>query len=47
MVETMSDYEMSDPSNEGTKLGPMQGVHARDERRLLVALFIREALIPF
>ena len=31
MVEAMRGYEMGDPTKEGTKLGPMQSVHARDE----------------
>ena len=31
MVEAMRAYEMGDPTKEGTKLGPMQSVHARDE----------------
>jgi succinate-semialdehyde dehydrogenase/glutarate-semialdehyde dehydrogenase len=31
LVEAMSGYEMGDPASEGTKLGPMQSVKARDE----------------
>jgi succinate-semialdehyde dehydrogenase/glutarate-semialdehyde dehydrogenase len=31
MVDAMRGYEMGDPTKEGTKLGPMQSVHARDE----------------
>jgi succinate-semialdehyde dehydrogenase/glutarate-semialdehyde dehydrogenase len=31
LVEAMRGYEMGDPAKEGTKLGPMQSVHARDE----------------
>jgi succinate-semialdehyde dehydrogenase/glutarate-semialdehyde dehydrogenase len=31
MVEVMRGYEMGDPAKEGTKLGPMQSVKARDE----------------
>jgi succinate-semialdehyde dehydrogenase/glutarate-semialdehyde dehydrogenase len=31
MVEAMRGYEMGDPTREGTKLGPMQSVKARDE----------------
>jgi len=31
MVEAMRGYEMGDPTKEGTKLGPMVGVKARDE----------------
>ena len=31
LVEAMRPYEMSDPTKEGTKLGPMQSVGARDE----------------
>ncbi len=31
LVEAMSGYEMGDPLNEKTKLGPMQSVKARDE----------------
>jgi succinate-semialdehyde dehydrogenase/glutarate-semialdehyde dehydrogenase len=31
MVDAMRSYEMGDPRNEGTKLGPMQSVHARGE----------------
>jgi succinate-semialdehyde dehydrogenase/glutarate-semialdehyde dehydrogenase len=30
MVRAMSDYEMGDPRKEGTKLGPMQSLKARD-----------------
>jgi succinate-semialdehyde dehydrogenase/glutarate-semialdehyde dehydrogenase len=31
MVDAMRDYEMGDPAKEGTKLGPMVSVKARDE----------------
>ncbi|MEA3080498.1 MAG: succinate-semialdehyde dehydrogenase / glutarate-semialdehyde dehydrogenase [Sphingomonadales bacterium] len=31
LVEAMRGYEMGDPTREGTKLGPMQSVKARDE----------------
>jgi succinate-semialdehyde dehydrogenase/glutarate-semialdehyde dehydrogenase len=31
MVEAMRGYEMGDPLQAGTRLGPMQSVHARDE----------------
>ena len=31
MVEAMRGYDMGDPTAEGTKLGPMQSVKARDE----------------
>ena len=31
LVEAMRMYEMGDPAKEGTKLGPMQSVKARDE----------------
>jgi succinate-semialdehyde dehydrogenase/glutarate-semialdehyde dehydrogenase len=31
MVEAMRGYEMGNPGNEGTRLGPMQSVRARDE----------------
>jgi succinate-semialdehyde dehydrogenase/glutarate-semialdehyde dehydrogenase len=31
MVEAMRGYEMGDPNDEATKLGPMQSVKARDE----------------
>ena len=31
LVEAMQAYEMGDPSNEGTKLGPMVSVKARDD----------------
>jgi succinate-semialdehyde dehydrogenase/glutarate-semialdehyde dehydrogenase len=31
MVEAMRGYEIGDPMQEGTKLGPMQSVKARDE----------------
>jgi succinate-semialdehyde dehydrogenase/glutarate-semialdehyde dehydrogenase len=31
LVDAMRGYEMADPSNEDTKLGPMQSVKARDE----------------
>src|SRR4029450_5213371 len=31
MVDAMRAYEMGDPRQEGTKLGPMQSIKARDE----------------
>jgi succinate-semialdehyde dehydrogenase/glutarate-semialdehyde dehydrogenase len=31
MVEAMRSYEMGDPAKDGTRLGPMQSVKARDE----------------
>ena len=31
LVEAMRAYEMGDPRREGTRLGPMQSVNARDE----------------
>ena len=31
MVDEMRGYEMADPAKAGTRLGPMQSVHARDE----------------
>jgi len=31
LVEAMGGYQMGDPGNEGTRLGPMQSVKARDE----------------
>lgn len=31
MVEAMESYAMGDPASEGTKLGPMQSVNARDD----------------
>ena len=31
LVEAMRGYEMGDPSTEGTRLGPMVSVHARDD----------------
>jgi succinate-semialdehyde dehydrogenase/glutarate-semialdehyde dehydrogenase len=31
MVDAMRQYEMGDPRREGTKLGPMQSIKARDE----------------
>jgi succinate-semialdehyde dehydrogenase/glutarate-semialdehyde dehydrogenase len=31
LVEAMRGYEMDDPSKEGTRLGPMQSMKARDE----------------
>ena len=31
MVEAMRAYEMGDPRDDGTKLGPMQSVEARDQ----------------
>ena len=31
LVEAMRRYEMGDPTKEGTKLGPMVSIHARDE----------------
>ena len=36
LIEAMSGYEMADPGKEGTKLGPMQSVKARDEIHMQV-----------
>ena len=41
LVKAMSGYEMGDPRNEGTKLGPMQSVKARDEIHNQVSESIR------
>src|SRR5258708_7247508 len=37
LVEAMRRFEMGDPAKEGTKLGPMQSVRARDEIQRQVA----------
>jgi succinate-semialdehyde dehydrogenase/glutarate-semialdehyde dehydrogenase len=37
MVEAMRGYEMGDPTKDGTKLGPMQSIKARDEIHRQVA----------
>jgi succinate-semialdehyde dehydrogenase / glutarate-semialdehyde dehydrogenase len=42
MVDTMRAYEMGDPAKEGTKLGPMQSVRARDEIHRQVSESIRK-----
>jgi succinate-semialdehyde dehydrogenase/glutarate-semialdehyde dehydrogenase len=42
MVEAMRAYEMADPRQEGTKLGPMQSVKARDEIHEQVSESIRK-----
>ena len=42
MVDAMRNYEMGDPTKEGTKLGPMQSVHARDEIHRQVSESVRK-----
>ena len=42
MVEAMRAYEMGDPAKEGTKLGPMQSVKARDEIHRQVTESVRK-----
>jgi len=42
MVEAMRGYRMGDPAKEGTKLGPMQSLHARDEIHHQVTESIRK-----
>ena len=42
MVDAMRAYEMGDPTKEGTKLGPMQSVHARDEIHRQVSESVRK-----
>jgi succinate-semialdehyde dehydrogenase/glutarate-semialdehyde dehydrogenase len=42
IVDAMRGYEMGDPSREGTKLGPMQSVHARDEVHRQVTESVRK-----
>ena len=42
MVDAMRNYEMGDPTKEGTQLGPMQSVHARDEIHRQVSESVRK-----
>jgi succinate-semialdehyde dehydrogenase/glutarate-semialdehyde dehydrogenase len=42
MVNEMRTYEMGDPRREGTRLGPMQSVHARDEIHRQVTESVRK-----
>jgi succinate-semialdehyde dehydrogenase/glutarate-semialdehyde dehydrogenase len=42
MVDAMRPYEMADPTKEGTKLGPMQSVRARDEIHRQVSESLRK-----
>jgi succinate-semialdehyde dehydrogenase/glutarate-semialdehyde dehydrogenase len=42
LVNEMRTYEMGDPRREGTKLGPMQSVHARDEIHRQVTESVRK-----
>jgi succinate-semialdehyde dehydrogenase/glutarate-semialdehyde dehydrogenase len=42
MVDAMRTYQMGDPSKEGTKLGPMQSVRARDEIHRQVTESVRK-----
>jgi succinate-semialdehyde dehydrogenase/glutarate-semialdehyde dehydrogenase len=42
MVEAMRAYEMGDPAKEGTKLGPMQSMKARDEIHRQVTESVRK-----
>jgi succinate-semialdehyde dehydrogenase/glutarate-semialdehyde dehydrogenase len=42
LVEAMDGYQMGDPAKEGTKLGPMQSVEARDEIHRQVMESVRQ-----
>jgi succinate-semialdehyde dehydrogenase/glutarate-semialdehyde dehydrogenase len=42
LVDAMRTFEMADPTKEGTRLGPMQSVHARDEIHRQVSESIRK-----
>jgi succinate-semialdehyde dehydrogenase/glutarate-semialdehyde dehydrogenase len=42
VVNEMRTYEMGDPRREGTRLGPMQSVHARDEIHRQVTESVRK-----
>ena len=42
MVDAMRGFEMGDPTKEGTKLGPMQSVEARDEIHRQVTESVRK-----
>ena len=42
LVDAMRGYEMGDPAKEGTKLGPMQSVKARDEIHRQVSESVRK-----
>ena len=42
MVDAMRGFEMGDPTKSGTKLGPMQSVHARDEIHRQVTESVRK-----
>jgi succinate-semialdehyde dehydrogenase / glutarate-semialdehyde dehydrogenase len=42
LVDAMRGYEMGDPAKEGTKLGPMQSVEARDEIHRQVTESVRK-----
>lgn len=42
LVESMRTYEMGDPAKEGTKLGPMQSVKAREEIHRQVSESVRK-----
>jgi succinate-semialdehyde dehydrogenase/glutarate-semialdehyde dehydrogenase len=42
LVNAMRGYEMSDPRREGTKLGPMQSIKARDEIHRQVSESVRK-----
>ena len=42
LVATMRGYEMGDPRREGTKLGPMQSIEARDEIHRQVTESVRK-----
>jgi succinate-semialdehyde dehydrogenase/glutarate-semialdehyde dehydrogenase len=46
MVDAMRSYEMGDPTREGTKLGPMQSIDARDHVHSQVAESIRKGARP-
>src|SRR5206468_5602387 len=42
LVDAMRGFEMGDPRKEGTKLGPMQSIHARDEIHRQVTESVRK-----
>jgi succinate-semialdehyde dehydrogenase/glutarate-semialdehyde dehydrogenase len=42
LINEMRTYEMADPRREGTRLGPMQSIHARDEIHRQVTESVRK-----
>jgi succinate-semialdehyde dehydrogenase/glutarate-semialdehyde dehydrogenase len=42
LINEMRTYEMADPRHEGTRLGPMQSIHARDEIHRQVTESVRK-----